>query len=521
MTSAPANPAMRAKRPGKTAADYLVIAAAPVLIMIVVGSLVLFLSGLSATGAHIARMQWMLFWFVVAIVLVSRIAIEHGSVSATVYGLALAGASALWWLRFVERPLLGLLLLAVAWWCADRLVRDGALTDEEPDVSGEGLLEATGWRGWLFGATPATGRALGSPAGGGAAAKRGPAPKRLHAPGLRVVYFSLAALPLFGLGELALAADDEIAQRRALLFLAAYLGAAIGLLLATSFLGLRRHLRQRHLQMPSAICAAWLTHGAACAGMVLLGCLLLPRPQGTYSLPWLVGRIELKSHPGSSKNTQRGSDPQPASTEAEKDGRGKAEPAAEPARTQHTGTPSARRESSLSKSLERLLYALFACAGAWLVWRYRTPLALAWSRLLCELRALWIRWSGRRGAGRLGQRAPSRDEARVRAFEQFKDPFVSGAASRWPAAELIRYTFAAFEAWSSDHGSPRLGQQTPAEFAASRAAQFEGLRAEIIELGRLYSRVAYGGGTPDTLDVSATVRNLWLAMRANVRGAAA
>src|SRR5882724_6436179 len=118
-------------KPQKTLADYLAIAIAPVLIMTLVGSLVFFLLGLIYSGEHEAKLRWVLFWFVLASVLVSRISIEHGSEHATLYGGALAVATALWILRFVDSALGALSLLAFIWWCASKLTWDCTLVDDD------------------------------------------------------------------------------------------------------------------------------------------------------------------------------------------------------------------------------------------------------------------------------------------------------------------------------------------------------------------------------------------------------
>src|SRR5262249_31153451 len=57
-----------------------------------------------------------------------------------------------------------------------------------------------------------------------------------------------------------------------------YVGSGLGLLLTTSFLGLRRYLRQRKVKMPAAVTGAWLfLGGLLAAGLLLLGG-FLPRP---------------------------------------------------------------------------------------------------------------------------------------------------------------------------------------------------------------------------------------------------
>src|SRR5262249_23137892 len=81
--------------------------------------------------------------------------------------------------------------------------------------------------------------------------------KKPHTPGVWVVYFSLAALPLFGLGQAQIPAEETARRASAFWLLCIYVASGLGLLLTTSFLGLRRYLRQRKLNMPKAITAAW------------------------------------------------------------------------------------------------------------------------------------------------------------------------------------------------------------------------------------------------------------------------
>src|SRR5260370_31325729 len=63
-----------------------------------------------------------------------------------------------------------------------------------------------------------------------------------------------------------------------------YLGRGLVLLLTTSFLGLRRYLRQRKLPMPTSIAGVWLTTGGLLIVALLVGGALLPRPNAEYPL---------------------------------------------------------------------------------------------------------------------------------------------------------------------------------------------------------------------------------------------
>ena len=289
---------MAKPRPQKTLADYMVIAVSPALIMLLVGSLVYFLLAIGYRGQFVDRLHWILGWFVLAIVLVARIAIEQGPEQARVYGLALAGATSLVMFRFVDAPWIAIGLLAVIWWCANKLTWDSTLVDDSEDASGEGLLQHVGLDETAVATQPALQQGA-APADGDDgnepeddAAEESPrSKKRGHAPGLWVVYFSLLALPLFGFGQLLIPESDTEARRTAFQYLFVYVAAAMALLLTTSFLGLRRYLRQRRIQMPGSIATIWLSLGTAIIGVILVLCILLPRPEAAYSATAWLDRI--------------------------------------------------------------------------------------------------------------------------------------------------------------------------------------------------------------------------------------
>lgn len=283
---------MAKKRMDKTTADYVAIAVSPVLISLLVGSLVFFLLEVMYSGRFDGRLRWVLFWFVPGSVLVARIAIERGREQAFVFGLGLAAATSLVMLRFIDGYAIpAIMLLGFIWWCADRLTFDCTLIDEKADASGQGLLDAAGLDDSLAGDADA---AEDDPD----AKKPKPEPmwKRIlmgggngHSPGLWVVYFSLAALPIFGLGRLMLSGDESKIYSFKLLVV--YVAAGLGLLLTTSFLGLRRYLRQRRLQMPSEATSMWMLYGGGIILAILLIATLLPRPNAEYSLTALLDKV--------------------------------------------------------------------------------------------------------------------------------------------------------------------------------------------------------------------------------------
>ncbi|MGH7139325.1 MAG: hypothetical protein ACREHD_26570, partial [Pirellulales bacterium] len=277
-----------------TSIDYVVIALSPFLIMVLVGSLCFFLLEVGYRGQFSGRLHWILFWFVVGTVGIARISMEEGAERASLYGLGLAGAVAVAVVRFVDSPWIAWGLMALTWWCAHKLTWDCTLIDDEQDASGEGLLQVAGLEeGIGAGGVSADDeltddkpkrrawwqRLLESPE----ERRRQP-----HAPGVWVIYFSLAALPLFGLGQALIPAADVERRRQAFWLLVWYVASGMGLLLTTSFLGLRRYLRQRKLEMPLTMTGAWLGVGAALIVILLLITMLVPRPNPEYPVEDLV-----------------------------------------------------------------------------------------------------------------------------------------------------------------------------------------------------------------------------------------
>jgi len=294
---------MAKARRQKTLADYAVIALSPALIMLLVGSLVFFLLEATYSGQWEGRLRWILFWFVFASVLVARIAIVEGKQYASIYGLVLAAATSLVIFKFVDFAFGALCLLGVIWWSTNKLTWDCTLIDESEDASGEGLLQAAGldektvtenedaadavepdsadpspqpWK-------PSVWESIAS---GGSRKRNKP-----HTPGLWVVYFALAALPLFGVGQLLIPVAEAGRRRFALQLLAVYVASSLALLMTTSFLGLRRYLRQRRMQMPASIVGTWLGVGAVLIVLVLGVAILLPRPNAEYSATAMLDKL--------------------------------------------------------------------------------------------------------------------------------------------------------------------------------------------------------------------------------------
>jgi hypothetical protein len=284
---------MARNRSRGTLVDYVVAAIEPALIMIMVGSLMFFLLDLWYEGPVLERLRWILFWFVLGIVLITRVSMQIGTSLAMGYGVTLGGAVAV-----VASVLTGfhpflLVILGVVWWATHKLTFDCTLLDEDQDA-GVGLLQETGLdRSALDDGMPAT--ATHDPAamdasllpdrpwwkvmGGDSDEARRP-----HPPGVWLIYFTLASLPVFGLGQWFVPAVQEDRRGGLFLFFLAYISSGMGLLLTTSFLNLRRYLRQRKVKMPGAMTATWLSTGAILIVGLTLVAAVLPLPGSGLSV---------------------------------------------------------------------------------------------------------------------------------------------------------------------------------------------------------------------------------------------
>jgi hypothetical protein len=270
-----------------------------------VGSLPFFLVHVFQQGQFEARLLFVLAMFVLAIVCITRIAMEEGQAYATLYAFPIAILVGIALARFVEirGPLaafsgpINWTLMAIVWAAAHRLTWDCTLIDDSQDASGAGLLAQMGLD--EEGAASGTGTPALEAISTTAAAPVRPANRQWwqdwlepdrspHPPGVWVVIFSLAALPIFGIGGRFIPEGDLDVRRRCFWLLVVYVASGMSLLLATSFLGLRRYLRQRRLEMPLEMAAAWIGAGLVLILGTLIVASLLPRPSPEYSLAHLV-----------------------------------------------------------------------------------------------------------------------------------------------------------------------------------------------------------------------------------------
>ncbi|HEY1786728.1 MAG TPA: DUF4129 domain-containing protein [Verrucomicrobiae bacterium] len=510
---------MQENRPTTTFADFLVVCISPILIMLLVGSLCFFLIEVFGRGETLGSWRWIMFWFVFAIVLVSRIGIEQGTGHAMVYGLGLAVAT---WLYLLEMypalVVLNMALLAIVWWCANKLVWDCTLIDESEDASGSGLLQSAAETNLFVAPEKAPGK-------GPDQKKKSAAP---HPPGLWVVYFSLAALPLFGIGQLLLPGGDLAARRAGFAHLFIYMAAAFGLLLVTSFLGLRRYLRQRHLQMPMAIAFGWVRFGAYVAAFVLLTALLLPRPGASDAWMTLRYQVDYRLHqasnfamrfsphgtgqgrsgnePGNPRNNPTANSQPPNQTDSGKTpGSGQS---SSPGKSPHPGNQHSGQSQNQTPPpqppplstpftnpwynwFKILFFIVLALLFVWWIFRQRSLIVQAIKSIIASIMDFFRNLFGFRFLRKPAVPAPGKNQIR-RPFSAFQNPFLTGKEQSWSQTQLILYSYEGLRAWAEEHGAKPRPEQTAREFCLELIGSYPEIKSELKHLSLLYGRTAYG-----------------------------
>ena len=617
------------RRSPETLADYLAVAICPFLIFLLVASLMFFLVEVFHEGEFKLRLQWVMLMFCMAIVCIARIAMEEGTSYATLYALPLGGAVAFVTWRLVPGGVVvSLPLMGLVWWAAHKLTWDCTLVDDTQDASGQGLLQE-------MGLDPQSATVPSGPAGTttrvqpaeATSAQAAAEPekqwwekllepdRRPHAPGVWVIYFSLAALPLFGLGGWFVSQPEA----RVLVFryLLIYVASGLGLLLATSFLGLRRYLRQRNLEMPAAMAGTWIAVGAVLIVGTLIFAAILPRFRSEHSLshvPTLFasavrqasrfgfgpdgtsdssnpdapkteaqenqqsenaggkqgeakqgqsgkskkskggkGKSDDKQGGGDSQGGQQGNSSnqppenqggQKSSGEKSDGDQGKSKDGGEQQGEKTLGNdpmgqqdsqaqqdPSASQQqqpppeqpppsrpqfnfnigAALFTLIKWLFWLALLVAAAIAGWFYREQLTAAFEKLLKELREFWAWLLGHQPAA-AEQVAEVERPAPPRPFAAFADPFANGDAARMPWPELIRYTFAAVEAWGRERACPRHADQTPHEFAQHLAELEPNIAAPMQSLAGWYAQLAYAP-TSASAGKTEPLRQLWTSLR--------
>jgi hypothetical protein len=579
---------MASERASPTLADYVVIVISPALIAGLVGSLAFFLLEVMYRGQYEERLQWTVFFFVVGSVLVARISMI-GEIAGRywIYAPILGLATLAVLQTFVEykaspaapyRIPINIFLVLVVLWSTYQLMWDCTHIDDDGDPTAMGLLEAAGLEQGPPEDTEARDKEEAKdPDGVWGWIRRyqryRKKKKRRRILGVWVVYFALGTLPIFGLGQALIASEDAGRRRFVFWLMSLYAGCALGLLMTTCFLSLRRYLRQRGVTMPVSMTSVWLTSGSVLVLVLLILGALLPRPSAEYRLIDLtpLGQTDKQASKFSPKKDASGKgegDPgnEPGETDkgkgvegkdkgeggnkgdkqgkGGKDGKGgdggdskdgnrgnqkgqenknggeqnnsrdeqkSGEQNNKNSGEQNNNFSAEEKEhfaemsssfkdvvDSMKKLLKWLAFGIVAIIVVVSLLngglRYLANFT-QWARDLLEwLANLWARLFGgevSENSKKKGKREAGVVWEEARPFAWYRNPWTDGTAGQRTLQELIRFTFAALQAWAAERGVFREIGETPLEFAARIGNEVPALAPDVDRFVALFIREEY------------------------------
>ena len=546
-------------RRGLGPADWLVLAVTPALLVSLVSCLLFFIVDILYRGRHGGRMEWILFFSTVGMVLIGRVRlIDEIAKRASLYSAALGGLVWIGLGMYIPPPdgwpfpahiaAMGT-LVALGFWVTRILVLDTTDLNDDDEIEGQGLLAAGGLED-----DPAERlRAQVENATGRAHLQKIIKPARSRRPpGGVVVLFCLVTLPLFGLGQALIPVSEPERRWRSLLLLMGYLGSGFLLLLTCCFLGLRRYVARRGISMPPSMAAAWLGTGSLVVGIVLLGALLIPRPADTGGIVALLTQQQSPAkatkkesggfHQDDAKST--GSSNDKNAKTPDKNGKGK-DPAGKQSGSEKG--PDAKKESGdnkrsdppkndtsakdanqnmadrLSELMSGIMPILKMIVAAAIV--VMLVLFLAWRAAMGHSNTDWVnRWLGwlfKLWDGLLGRtsKRPIRESESLqipaeswKPFVDFSNPFTG----RYPldGPELVREVFAGVVAWGRDKRLPPRTGETAREFSKRMGNEYPALEEGLQKLANLVDQVEYAPESPVVVQRE-SLQELWILLKAS------
>ena len=526
----------------RSVAEIILELIAPALIMVLVGSFVMFLVEVFYQGSYTARLDIILMLFTFAAVLIGRISIEQDHSVAALYAIVLGIVTLLAMVRFVELtgPLaafslpINVGLLAIVWFFTHKLVWDCTFVDMTKDVTATGLLDSVGSR-WkkLRDAfdevdqlasdevNPIRPTTPNQPAAPWAPFLRWLRHRKANTPGLWVIYFAFLTMPIFGIAQGFIPASDLPSRRWVFQLFVAYILASLGLLMTTSLIGLMRYLHGRQVEMPNSLMISWISVGSVVGVALLCLAWLLPRPAPEYSIAkslpfsfktpdstrpnsWALGSDGQKS--GVQANSSRRNGQQGQSGQGQSGQGQSGQGSFANGFSQFSLPPALTHVGTLIKILAAI--ALLTLL-TWALLRYRKEILASCREWWSGLTRWWSLFLGRKSRQRRGIDPVSSVAVNpLRPFTTFSNPFRGNLADQLSPDELVAMSFTALESWAQDFGHPRHEDQTPIEFAKSLTCSVPELGPSAQAFTKIVNQSAYA---PNTLDRKwlPIVKRLW------------
>jgi hypothetical protein len=506
--------------------DWLTEVAIPICVFGLLGSLLYYLIEVRATLAgqySIGPLRWVVFWFLLATIGISRIRTKYGGAAIAGYYSALLGVAifVFVWV-YTDRAgsfyggandssLLALLfnwsLVGVVWWAASAVTREATL-EENVETQLEGGLWTLLADEWQY-----------PDADEGAPAEEvDHAAVRPRHPGRLVLWVSLAALVLFAVGQRTIGGEGEHA-RLAFWCMSAYVLFALLLLALTNLSALRMQVRRRGISLAPAVTPAWIVASVIVTLLIVVFSTQMPRsptPEGHPQVVRLPDWLTDSQRPGMEEGPAQGLGPEgqgprggeqgpapgeddaegaastqgqqgergagadggpSASSGGDAEGAGEGESEGEEAQLSEEGEEPARPQaqepmSGIARLLLILLMLAAALAIAYFLWVWRgqvveglkhlARLPVYMAQALARAWRRFMKWLSKLGLPvRIRRREGNLPE------DPFVDIFAGGLADTLAPAEVVRYVYRAFQVYTARNGHERREDQTALEFLRS------------------------------------------------------
>ena len=163
--------------------------------------------------------------------------------------------------------------------------------------------------------------------------------------------------------------------------------------------------------------------------------------------------------------------------------------------------------------LKWIFYITAAIAGLWFAWKYREIIAAAWREFVRDIKEFFARLFGGKEHQQINESFVAHSQTeRFPRFADYSDPFKTNAYQQMQKEELIRYTFAAFEAWGRDQNLAREHDQTPHEFAQAIAQRASRMARSAHKVADFYCEAVYSDRDVSD-DVLPELKKFWKKMR--------
>jgi hypothetical protein len=213
-----------------------------------------------------------------------------------------------------------------------------------------------------------------------------------------------------------------------------------------------------------------------------------------------------------SQPAESGGAPRPEKSDSARDQESASQ--AKPAPPASQPSPQESRLGNVWKSISGMVSTLFwlaaIVAAGVLGFIYRQRIVSGLIALFTSLSEFFFRLFGGKPAAESPEAIANatRGEVDVKPFSSYHNPFLDPRAAQHTPDELVRYTFAAFEALARDAGVPRHPDETPLEFSRRVAERFRPLQSVAGPLAQLFSLVAYAPGKISAIDAQ-PLRAYW------------